>query len=144
MVERRKHHIRRYFNNFSLDIEILWLHDKLLFYLLVKKFLKPSKRNTGIILCRFHTCWTYLIIYLAVVRNPKINLNIISFLLSLYIILQISIAYPIIRKVLNYISYLLFLIPIIPKFITAAFLTKSSSTIVLKPCIVVIPPVIII
>lgn len=108
MVERRKHHIRRYFNNISLDIEILWLHDKLLFYLLVKKFLKPSKRNTGIILCRFHTCWTYPIIYL--VGNPKINLNIISFLLSLYIILQISIAYPIIRKVLNYISYLLFLI----------------------------------
>lgn len=108
MVERRKHHIRRYFNNISLDIEILWLHDKLLFYLLVKKFLKPSKTNTGIILCRFHTCWTYLRIYL--VGNPKINLNIISFLLSLYIILQISIAYPIIRKVLNYISYLLFLI----------------------------------
>lgn len=110
MVERRKHHIRRYFNNISLDIEILWLHDKLLFYLLVKKFLKPSKRNTGIILCRFHIYWTYPIIYLAVVGNPKINLNIISFLLSLYIILQISIAYPIIRKVLNYISYLLFLI----------------------------------
>ena len=108
MVERRKHHIRRYFNNISLDVEILWLHDKLLFYLLVKKFLKPSKRNTGIILCRFHTCWTYLIIYL--VGNQKINLIIISFLLSLYIILQISIAYPIIRKVLNYISYLLFLI----------------------------------
>lgn len=108
MVERRKHHIRRYFNNISLDIEILWLHDKLLFYLLVKKFLKPSKRNTGIILCRFHTYWTYLRIYL--VGNQKINLNIISFLLSLYIILQISIAYPIIRKVLNYISYLLFLI----------------------------------
>ena len=106
MVERRKHHIRRYFNNISLDIEILWLHDKLLFYLLVKKFLKPSKRNAGI----FHIYWTYLIIYLAVVGNPKINLNIISFLLSLYIILQISIAYPIIRKVLNYISYLLFLI----------------------------------
>ena len=108
MVERRKHHIRRYFNNFSLDVEILWMHDKLLFYLLVKKFLKPSKRNTGIILCRFHTYWTYLIIYL--VGNQKINLNIISFLLSLYIILQISIAYSIIRKVLNYISYLLFLI----------------------------------
>lgn len=108
MVERRKHHIRRYFNNISLDIEILWLHDKLLFYLLVKKFLKPSKRNAGIILCRFHLYWTYLRIYL--VGNPKINLNIISFLLSLYIILQISIAYPIIRKVLNYISYLLFLI----------------------------------
>ena len=108
MVERRKHHIRRYFNNISLDIEILWLHNKLLFYLLVKKFLKPSKRNTGIILCRFHLYWTYLIIYL--VGNPKINLNIISFLLSLYIILQISIAYPIIRKALNYISYLLFLI----------------------------------
>ena len=108
MVEHRKHHIRRYFNNFSLDIEILWLHDKLLFYLLVKKFLKPFKRNTGIILCRFHIYWTYLIIYL--VGNTKINLNIISFLLSLYIILQISIAYPIIRKVLNYISYLLFLI----------------------------------
>lgn len=104
MVERRKHHIRRYFNNISLDIEILWLHDKLLFYLLVKKFLEPSKRNAGI----FHIYWTYLIIYL--VGNPKINLNIISFLLSLYIILQISIAYPIIRKVLNYISYLLFLI----------------------------------
>ena len=108
MVEHRKHHIRRYFNNFSLDIEILWLHDKLLFYLLVKKFLEPSKRNTGIILCRFHIYWTYLRIYLA--GNQKINLNIISFLLSLYIILQISIAYPIIRKVLNYISYLLFLI----------------------------------
>ena len=108
MVERRKHHIRRYFNNISLDIEILWLHNKLLFYLLVKKFLKTSKRNAGIILCRFHTYWTYLIIYL--VGNQKINLNIISFLLSLYIILQISIAYPIIRKVLNYISYLLFLI----------------------------------
>lgn len=108
MVERRKHHIRRYFNNFSLDIKILWLHDKLLFYLLVKKFLKPSKRNAGIILCRFHTYWTCPIIYL--VGNQKINLNIISFLLSLYIILQISIAYPIIRKVLNYISYLLFLI----------------------------------
>ena len=108
MVERRKHHIRRYFNNFSIDIKILWLHDKLLFYLLVKKFLKPSKRNTGIILCRFHLYWTYLRIYLA--GNQKINLNIISFLLSLYIILQISIAYPIIRKVLNYISYLLFLI----------------------------------
>ena len=108
MVERRKHHIRRYFNNFSLDIKILWLHDKLLFYLLVKKFLKTSKRNAGIILCRFHLYWTYLIIYL--VGNPKINLNIISFLLSLYIILQISIAYPIIRKALNYISYLLFLI----------------------------------
>ena len=108
MAERRKHHIRRYFNNFSLDITILWLHDKLLFYLLVKKFLKPFKRNTGIILCRFHLYWTYLIIYL--VGNPKINLNIISFLLSLYIILQISIAYPIIRKALNYISYLLFLI----------------------------------
>ena len=108
MAERRKHHIRRYFNNFSLDIKILWLHDKLLFYLLVKKFLKTSKRNAGIILCRFHLYWTYLIIYL--VGNPKINLNIISFLLSLYIILQISIAYPIIRKALNYISYLLFLI----------------------------------
>ena len=108
MVERRKHHIRRYFNNISLGIEILWLHDKLLFYLLVKKFLKPSKRNTGIILCRFHIYWTYPIIYL--VGNQKINLIIISFLLSLYIILQISIAYPIIRKVLNYISYLLFLI----------------------------------
>lgn len=108
MVERRKHHIRRYFNNISLDVEILWLHDKLLFYLLVKKILKPFKRNTGIILCRFHIYWTYPIIYL--VGNPKINLNIISFLLSLYIILQISIAYPIIRKVLNYISYLLFLI----------------------------------
>ena len=108
MVKGRKHHIRRYFNNISLDIEILWLHNKLLFYLLVKKFLKPFKRNTGIILCRFHTYWTYLIIYL--VGNQKINLNIISFLLSLYIILQISIAYPIIRKVLNYISYLLFLI----------------------------------
>ena len=108
MVERRKHHIRRYFNNISLDIEILWLHDKPLFYLLVKKFLKLSKRNTGIILCRFHLYWTYPIIYL--VGNQKINLNIISFLLSLYIILQISIAYPIIRKVLNYISYLLFLI----------------------------------
>ena len=108
MVERRKHHIRRYFNNISLDIEILWLHDKLLFYLLVKKFLKPSKRNTGIILCLFHIYWTYLIIYL--VGNQKINLIIISFLLSLYIILQISIAYPIIRKVLKYISYLLFLI----------------------------------
>ena len=108
MVERRKHHIRRYFNNFSLDVEILWMHDKLLFYLLVKKFLKPSKRNTGIILCRFHTYWTYLIIYL--VGNPNINLNIISFLLSLYIILQIFIVYLIIRKVLNYISYLLFLI----------------------------------
>ena len=106
MAERRKHHIRRYFNNISLDIKILWLHDKLLFYLLVKKFLEPSKRNAGI----FHIYWTYLIIYLAVVGNPKINLNIISFLLSLYIILQISIAYPIIRKVLNYISYLLFLI----------------------------------
>ena len=111
MVKRRKHHIRRFFNNISLDIEILWLHDKLLFYLLVKKFLKPFKRNTGIILCRFHTYWTYLIIYL--VGNQKINLNIISFLLSLYIILQISIAYPIIRKILNYISYLLFLIPTI-------------------------------
>ena len=108
MVERRKHHIRRYFNNISLDIEILWLHDKLLFYLLVKKFLKTSKRNAGIILCRFHLYWTYLIIYL--VGNPKINLNIISFLLSLYIILQISITYSIIRKILNYISYLLFLI----------------------------------
>ena len=108
MVKRRKHHIRRYFNNFSLDVKILWLHDKLLFYFLVKKFLKPSKRNTGIILCRFHLYWTYLRIYL--VGNQKINLNIISFLLSLYIILQISIAYPIIRKVLNYISYLLFLI----------------------------------
>ena len=108
MVKRRKHHIRRYFNNFSLDVKILWLHDKLLFYLLVKKFLKTSKRNAGIILCRFHLYWTYPIIYL--VGNPKINLNIISFLLSLYIILQISIAYPIIRKVLNYISYLLFLI----------------------------------
>ena len=84
------------------------MHDKLLFYLLVKKFLKPSKRNAGIILCRFHTYWTCPIIYL--VGNQKINLNIISFLLSLYIILQISIAYPIIRKVLNYISYLLFLI----------------------------------
>ena len=108
MVKRRKHHIRRYFNNFSLDVKILWLHDKLLFYLLVKKFLKTSKRNAGIILCRFHLYWTYLIIYL--VGNPKINLNIISFLLSLYIILQISIAYPIIRKALNYISYLLFLI----------------------------------
>ena len=108
MVEHRKHHIIRYFNNISLDIEILWLHDKLLFYLLAKKFLKPSKRNTGIILCRFHIYWTYPIIYL--VGNQKINLIIISFLLSLYIILQISIAYPIIRKVLNYISYLLFLI----------------------------------
>ena len=108
MVERRKHHIRRYFNNISLDIEILWLHDKPLFYLLVKKFLKPFKRNTGIILCRFHTYWTCPIIYL--VGNQKINLNIISFLLSLYIILQISLAYPIIRKILNYISYLLFLI----------------------------------
>ena len=108
MVERRKHHIIRYFNNISLDVEILWLHDKLLFYLLVKKFLKLSKRNTGIILCRFHIYWTYLIIYL--VGNPKINLNIISFLLSLYIILQIFIVYQIIRKVLNYISYLLFLI----------------------------------
>ena len=108
MVERRKHHIRRYFNNISLDIEILWLHDKPLFYLLVKKFLKPSKRNAGIILCRFHTYWTCPIIYL--VGNQKINLNIISFLLSLYIILQISLAYPIIRKILNYISYLLFLI----------------------------------
>ena len=108
MVERRKHHIRRYFNNFSLDVKILWLHDKLLFYFLVKKFLKPSKRNAGIILCRFHLYWTYLIIYL--VGNPKINLNIISFLLSLYIILQISITYSIIRKILNYISYLLFLI----------------------------------
>lgn len=106
MVERRKHHIRRYFNNISLDIEILWLHDKLLFYLLVKKFLEPSKRNAGI----FHIYWTYLIIYLAVAGNQKINLNIISFLLSLYTILQISIAYPIIRKALNYISYLLFLI----------------------------------
>ena len=107
MVERRKHHIRRYFNNIFLDIEILWLHDKLLFYLLVKKFLKPSKRNTGIILYRFNIYWTYLIIYL--VGNQKINLNIISFFI-LYIILQISIAYPIIRKILNYISYLLFLI----------------------------------
>ena len=108
MVKRRKHHIRRYFNNFSLDVKILWLHDKLLFYFLVKKFLKPSKRNAGIILCRFHLYWTYLRIYL--VGNQKINLNIISFLLSLYIILQISITYSIIRKILNYISYLLFLI----------------------------------
>ena len=82
MVERRKHHIRRYFNNISLDIEILWLHDKLLFYLLVKKFLEPSKRNTGIILCRFHIYWTYPIIYL--VGNPKINLNIISFIIVYY------------------------------------------------------------